>query len=67
MRGIRVGMRRMRVGMQRIKVELLGISVEMRRIESNRNRKKRKKVYKIQFSFFPEIEKKNEIRIVMKR
>ena len=25
----------------------------------NRNRKKRKKVYKIQFSFFPETEKKN--------
>ena len=43
--GIRIGTREIRVG--------------MRGTEWNRNRKKsEKKVYKIQFSFFPEIEKK---------
>ena len=52
--GIRIGTREIRVGMR-------GIKKGMRGTEWNRNRKKsEKKVYKIQFSFFPEIEKKKK-------
>ena len=66
-RGIRVGMQGIRVEMGRIRMGMQGIRVGMQGIEWNGNRKKtKKKVYKIQFSFFPEIEK-NEIRIVIKR
>ena len=54
-RGIKVGMRGMGVGMRRMGVGMRGIRVGMREIEWNRKRKKRKKVYKIQFSFFTEI------------
>ena len=65
MRGTRVecgesgfGMREIRVGMGGIRVGMRGIGVGMPGTEWNRNRKKsEKKVYKIQFSFFPEIEK----------
>ena len=50
-----------RVGMRGIGVEMREIGVGMRGTEWNRNRKKsEKKVYKIQFSFFPEIEKKKK-------
>ena len=66
--GIRIGTREIRVGMRGIKKGMRGFGVEMREIgvgmrgtEWNRNRKKsEKKVYKIQFSFFPEIEKKKK-------
>ena len=49
------------MGMRGIMVGMRGIGLEW-----NRNRKRQKKVYKIQF-FVPEIEKEKEIRIVIKR
>ena len=53
-----------RVGMRGIGVEMREIGVGMPGTEWNRNRKKsEKKVYKIQFSFFPEIEKKKNSKI----
>ena len=58
--GIRVGTREIKVGMRGIRLGMRIIGVVMLGVEWNRNRKKRrKKNYKIQFSFFPEIEKKN--------
>ena len=51
--------------MQGIRVGIWGIGARMWGIALDRNKRKRKKVYKIQ-SFFPEIKKKIEIRIVIK-
>ena len=62
MRGIRVRVRGIRVGMRGLGVGIRGIRVGMREIEWNTNRKKtKKKVYKLQFSFFLKLKKKTKL------